>query len=285
MSILGDHVRVIHREEIDGLRVEILQYDELHGSNDPSISQHLYFAQKTGMALRQVRITLLNNDSEIVTEAGALQYFKGNIRAENKVGGFSGLASKIFGKKVNQESLFRPSYIGRGEVYLEPSFSNFLIITHSNVNDHLIMDKGMYYCSSSSMDIGINRVGNMSSAFLGSDGLFQTSVKGRGIVVVEIPVPWSEIREVTLNNETLKVDGTFALMRTGNVSYSVGLANKGLIKSFFSGEGLVETFTGTGKVWLAPTRDSYLGISELIHPVIGNTGSNQNYNNNDDFYG
>lgn len=265
---LGENVRVLDRMEWQGMIFEVLEYTELLGSSDPSISQHLYFSQKTGMRLRQVRISMTRRDNEVVVEAGALQYLKGNIVSENRLGGFGGMAKKMFGNRVNKEEMFRPSYKGVGEIYLEPSFSNFLLVSQDDPTDRLVMDKGMYYCSTGGMDVGISRVKTISSAFLGSDGFFQTSVKGCGITVVEIPVPMSEMRMVELNNETLTVDGTFAVMYEGNIHMTVGLATRGIIRTLFSGDGLVEKFEGTGRVWLAPTRDTYVGISEQAKAVV-----------------
>lgn len=265
---LGDNVVILDSMEWDGMLFEVLEYTELLGSSDPSISQHLYFSQKTGLRLRQVRITMTRPNNEVVVEAGALQYLKGRIKSENKVGGFGGMAKKMFGNKINKEEMFRPSYTGVGEIYLEPSFSNFLLVSLDDPTDRLVMDKGMYYCSTGKMDVGVSRVKTFSSAFLGSDGFFQTSVKGRGIVAVEIPVPMSEMRMVELNNEMLQVDGTFAVMHEGDIHMTVGLASKGIIRTLFSGDGLVEKFEGTGRVWLAPTRDTYVGISEQAKAVV-----------------
>jgi uncharacterized protein (AIM24 family) len=60
-----------------------------------------------------------------------------------------------------------------------------------------------------------------------------------------------------LKDETLQVDGNFAPMRTGRIDFSVEKSTKGLIGTLTSGEGLLQTFRGTGSVWLAPTQDVY----------------------------
>ena len=99
---------------------------------------------------------------------------------------------------------------------------------------------------------------------------FQTQVRGSGIAVFELPVPASEVQCIHLNNETLKVDGNFALMRSGRIEFSVEKSSKGLLGSLSSGEGLLQTFRGTGQVWLAPTQSIYRrmslgGFSRLSH--------------------
>lgn len=53
------------------------------------------------------------------------------------------------------------------------------------------------------------------------------------------------------------MDGNFALMRTGRIDFSVEKSTRSLLGTITSGEGLLQTFRGTGSVWLAPTQDIY----------------------------
>jgi Mitochondrial biogenesis AIM24 len=96
-----------------------------------------------------------------------------------------------------------------------------------------------------------------AKALFGGEGLFQTKVAGSGICVFESPVPADEVLRVDLKNEALRVDGNFALMRTGSIEFSVERSTKGLLGTLTSGEGLLQTFRGTGSVWLAPTQEIY----------------------------
>jgi uncharacterized protein (AIM24 family) len=98
---------------------------------------------------------------------------------------------------------------------------------------------------------------NVPSALFGGEGLFQTRIRGTGICVFESPVPADEVMRIDLKDETLQVDGNFALMRTGRIEFSVEKSTKGIIGTLTSGEGLLQTFRGTGSVWLAPTQHIY----------------------------
>ena len=66
-----------------------------------------------------------------------------------------------------------------------------------------------------------------------------------------------EINAIHLNNDVLKVDGNFAVLRSANLSFSVERSAKTLVGSAVSGEGLVNTYRGTGEIWLAPTIKAY----------------------------
>jgi uncharacterized protein (AIM24 family) len=265
MIYVSEEMKVLDSKTADGIKIEILEYPNLQGAGDPSMAENLYFSQRSGIKLRQVKITLVDSQSEVVTEIGALQYLKGRIKQENKVGGLGGLAKKILGTKLNQEDLFRPSYVGRGEVFLEPSFKHFTIIQMDDAD--IVLDKNMFYCASKNLDITLTTTGNLSSAFLGTDGVFQTRVKGTGLLVVEIPVSFGELIEVDLKDEILQIDGNIALMREASVKFTVRTSTKNIFRTVASGEGLVETYTGDGKVWLAPTLNAY---DQFLNNTQGN---------------
>lgn len=230
-------------------RFDILRYKPLQIAN-------LYNAQKAGARLHQVRVTLQNGS--VITEAGALSFAKGHITADNSVGGgkgAAGLLKNLASSMLTQESTFKPSYTGSGEVFLEPSFDHFLLYQLNN--EEIIVDKGMFVACENSVTVGVAAQKSISAALKGGEGLFQTSLKGYGLVVLLSPVPAHEIMKLQLNNERLQVDGNFAILRNGNISFTVERSAKSIVGSMTSGEGYLQTFTGTGSVWVAPTYSIY----------------------------
>lgn len=262
----GDNYDVLDSATDGSMRVDVLGYSHLNGSRDPQTAASLFLARQAGLQLKQVRVVL--NNGSVVTEAGALHYMRGAIATTSSVGGVSGLGKALFKNITTQESLFTPRYQGKGELYLEPSFGFYMI--YQLRNEEIIADKGLFYCGSGSLEVGSVAQKNLSSALMGGEGFFQVSVRGSGLCVFAIPVPVQELKRVELNNDTLKVDGNFALMRTGKLNFTVEKSTKGLLGSFTSGEGLLQTFRGTGTVWLAPTQAIYSrismgGLSSLAH--------------------
>ncbi len=250
---MTDQVQTIQSMDGNGSRVSILEYQQLIGSNSLESARTLYFAAQSGMRLRQVFIQI--NACEVVLEAGALQYMKGNIVMETKSGGLGGLVTKIAASALTNESTFRPRYKGVGEIMLEPAFAHFLLIKLNG--EEMITDKGMFYASEGTVNVGVAMQKNISSALFGNEGFFQTRISGTGWVVLASPVPLAEIRKVVLNNEKLQVDGNFALLRKGKIEFKVEKSSKSIFGTARSGEGLLQTFAGTGEVWLAPTQDIY----------------------------
>ena len=79
-----------------------------------------------------------------------------------------------------------------------------------------------------------------------------------GVVILECSVPKSEIVECEISKgQELKVDGNFAIARTKGVNFSVTKSDKSLFGSAINGEGFLNTFSGEGKVWIAPTQPMY----------------------------
>jgi uncharacterized protein (AIM24 family) len=253
MAKAAEALSIVQFMDGEEARFEVIQYDHLSGSDNAQLSSLLFHAQQSGMRLKQVRVIL--NGGEVVTEAGALHFMKGHIRSENKVGGLAGLARRLTTNLLTKETVFRPSYSGAGEIFLEPSFGHFILMRLDG--EEMIVDKGMFYCCDATIDVGVASQRNLSSGFYGGEGWFQTRLKGTGVCVLASSVPESEIIRCELHNEKLQVDGNFTLLRKGNISFSVEKSSKTILGSITSGEGLLQTFSGTGEVWLAPTQAIY----------------------------
>ncbi|MBW4644409.1 MAG: AIM24 family protein [Goleter apudmare HA4340-LM2] len=191
-------------------------------------------------SLHLVKITLQNET--VRTESGAMYYMRGNIVMESKAPSAGGFLKSL----ATGENIFRPTYKGTGELYLEPSLSGYHILELDG--NEWILDSGAYWASDGGVEIGIER-NKLISGFIGGEGLFQTKVKGRGKVVMVAQGP---VEVVNLRNDRLVVDGNFAIARTSNLNYRVEKATKSLLGSMTSGEFLVNTFEGTGTVLLAP---------------------------------
>jgi uncharacterized protein (AIM24 family) len=85
------------------------------------VAEKLFFAQKSNIKLRQVRVTLKN--SSLTAEAGALQFMKGNITLKSLGGnGAKGFLKGLASSVLTNESAIKPQYQGSGVIYLEPSF-------------------------------------------------------------------------------------------------------------------------------------------------------------------
>lgn len=247
------NISVIDSAMTNNVKIEVLQYDKLKGVTPTHMAMNLHYMEQNDVKVRQV-VCYMNNGS-VTTEAGAMSYYQGPI---NMVSGVTAgnVIGKMFKGAVTGESLSQPVYNGSGMLVLEPSFKHFHLIELKQ-GEHIVVDKGMFYCATGGVKVEPFLLRSVSSAVLGGEGFFQISLSGEGIVVLETIVPMEEIEVINLNNDVLKVDGNFAILRTGTLEFTVERSAKTLIGSAVSGEGLVNVYRGTGQVWLAPILKVY----------------------------
>ena len=248
--------RVVERLGRGGTTFELLEYAPLAGSEPAGVAEQCFTLNRAGVRLRQLRVTLA--DDAVRTEPGALQYVKGRVTMESNTGtgeGLGGLFKGALAAARTGETLFKPLYRGTGELMLEPTFGHFWL--HELAGETLYADQGLFFCCEDSVKVEAHKVESFSARMAGGEGRYQTKVSGSGLVVFRIPVPRSEIVELTREDETLQVDGTFALLRTAGVQFSVERASNSFAGAVTSGEGLLQTFRGTGRVWIAPTQPLY----------------------------
>lgn len=279
-SVVGtrENIKIIDSYDYSkyGLRVEVMEYQKLLGCTNIHAAQSLWFMNEENIKCRQIALYLSNGAVKI--ESGAMSYYQGNLECTTGINSAGKLINQMLTGKLTGERTIMPEYKGSGLLVLEPSFKHFVCVELEQ-GERLVCDNGMFYAASSSVAIQPCFAGGLTGTIAGGEGIFQQEIVGPGLVVLELPVPMCEVNKVKLNNDVLKVDGNFALLRTGDISMNVERSSKTLIGSAVNGEGLVNVYRGTGEVWLAPTLKVYDAIA-LARNYSGNiTGVNMNTGN------
>lgn len=198
--------------------------------------------QSRGEKLRQVRMKI--NDSGVLVQPGDLQCMKGPIQIEVQQNAPS--PSKGFFKSVGTgEASFTSRYSGKqGEIYLDPAYKYFYML--ELCEETLILGDGMFYCCDDSIEVSVHVNKNVAVGLLTADGFRQPKISGSGIAILESNVPFDEVLIYELKDDTLKVDGNLSIVIRGDIETRIEKSKK---------EGYLQTFTGTGEVWLAPTKN------------------------------
>ncbi len=197
------------------------------------------------------------SNSAVRYESGGMYYMQGNLDMEANLPSAGGFLKSM----VTRESVVKPVIKGSGTVWFEPSFGNFTIMELKG--EEWILDKGAYYASEMGIEIGSFTNKSISGLFSG-EGFFQTKVNGHGKIVMLSNGP---LETIELNNGKLVVDGSFAVARQSSVQLTVAKANKGIFGTMISGEGIVNTFTGTGKVLIAPAANRYITLVNYLSSI------------------
>lgn len=267
----------IDSAENSKLKVEIMAYTTLAGSDDIDVAAKIFLLNEARVRSKMVKFTLKEHTT-IKIEPGALYFMKGNLELESKIQG--GLAKGLFRKFTSGETLFQSTITGTGEVYLEPSFGYYLLLKLNG--ERFICDKGAYVASSGDVQVNAEAQKNVSSALAGGEGFFQTALESdseEALVVLKSPAPMEELMTVELEkNEKLTVDGNFALARTSQVQFRAEKSGGSFLQTLTSGELLLQTFTGPGIVFIAPTEPVYDFVSSIVEQSKINGQRNQSSN-------
>lgn len=211
-----------------------------------------YFMSKMNVRRRQVVIDINRNHSAVI-QAGAMQWMGGNVQATTGVKGIGDLFGKALKGAVTKETAVKPEYVGEGLLVLEPTYKYIILQDVSKWGAFgMTIEDGMFLACDANVKRNIVARKNVSSAVLGGEGLFNMSLQGRGVVALESNVPESELIEVELENDELKIDGNLAVCWSSNLDFTVERTTKTLVGSAVSGEGLVNVYRGTGKVLMSP---------------------------------
>ncbi len=230
----------------------VLEYD-----HDVSVSEgtaiNAYFASKMNVRKRQVIAELKGNG--VIVQAGAMQLMLGPVEAATNVTGAGDLLKKMVGSKVTGESTIKPQYTGNGLLVLEPTYKYILLEDLDNWNGNMVIEDGMFLACDNTVGMSVTARSTLSSAVLGQEGLFNTALTGKGTVVLESPVPASELIVVDLENDVVKIDGNMAIAWSNTLKFTVERTTKTLVGSAASGEGLVNVYRGTGRILIAPVAE------------------------------
>ena len=210
-----------------------------------------YFMREMNVLRRQLMVKLTGEHGAVI-QAGAMQWMAGNVNATTGVKGVGDLFGKTFRGITSEETIIKPEYQGNGILMLEPTYKYILLEDISSWEGGLVMENGMFLACYDNVKHKIQPLKTVSSMMLGGEKFFNLKLVGNGICALESNVPRTEIIEVRLQNDVLKIDGSFAICWSGNLEFTVERAGKTLMGSYASGEGLVNTYFGTGKVWISP---------------------------------
>lgn len=217
-------------------------------SNAPQNISEEFYMVNVGIRRRQLFVQL-DGTKSLVMQSGELLWAAGDIKLNTGVKSTGDFFSKFFRGKVSGETVIKPEYHGVGVIALEPTY-NFIILQDvaSWGEEGMVIEDGMFLASDGTVEHSTKARSNISSAVLGNEGLFNLRLSGKGVVALESAIPQSELIEIELVDDVLKIDGTYAVCWSASLDFSVEMSSESIIGSLVNGEGLVNVYRGTGKV-------------------------------------
>ena len=104
----------------------------------PGNAQLAYFCNEMNVRKRQVICEV--GLSPITTQAGAMQWTVGNVKANTGIKGMGDLFGKALRGSVTGESAIKPEYAGTGTLVLEPTYKHLILIDLADWNGSIVLD-------------------------------------------------------------------------------------------------------------------------------------------------
>ena len=240
-------------------------------SVDPTSASIAYFMQEMNCRKRQVLCNL--NGNSVKVQAGAMQWTAGSVSIDSGIKGAKDFFGKALKGFATGESTAKPIYRGDGYVMFEPTYKYIILEDISNWGSGMVLDDGLFLACDSTIQEEVVSRSNLSSALLGGEGLFNLSLSGQGIAVLESSVPREELIEIELSNDEVRIDGNMAIAWSKSLQFTVEKSTKTLLGSLASGEGVVNVYRGTGKILMAPVAFGTLMSTSNSSEEPGKTSS------------
>ncbi len=189
-------------------------------------------------------------------EASSMASMDSNVKMKTK---FKGGISRF----LTGESLFINEFTAQGgaaEIKIAPASPGDMI--HYNLkNENLYIQNSAFVASA--MTVNVESKWQGFKGFFSGEGLFLAKCSGEGDVWLN---SYGGIVEIDVAQDPYLVDTGHVVAFTEGLSYSVRKAG-GYKSFFFSGEGFVCEFTGTGKVWIQSRKiPSFAGWLQPFRP-------------------
>ncbi|NLE95713.1 MAG: TIGR00266 family protein [Dehalococcoidia bacterium] len=200
---------------------------------------------------------MLDAGEEVVAESGAMVSMSSGIEMETNMKGglLSGLKRSILGGESFFINTFRAA--SAGEVMFAPPLPGDIM--HVDMTGSSLLVQSTSFLASSAQLL-VDTKWSGAKGFFAKEGLFLLKVSGRGDLFLS---SYGAIHEVTLGpGQQYTLDNGHMVAFDESVSYTVRRVG-GMKSTLFSGEGLVCTFTGPGRV-LLQTRSEDAFLSWLI---------------------
>jgi uncharacterized protein (TIGR00266 family) len=208
----------------------------------------------------------LDAGESVRAEAGAMVSYSDGVSVETSASG--GVLGSLKRSVLGGESFFQNTFTAEtaGEVTLAPPLAGD-IVEYELDGESILVQSGSYMASDTEVEIDTKFGGGRS--FFGGEGLFLLKATGTGPVYLS---SYGAIHEVELDaGEEYTVDTGHIVAFEESASFDVRRVG-GLKSTLFSGEGLVCTFTGPGKVWLQ-TRSQDALLAWLIPKLPTSNGN------------
>lgn len=230
---------------------------------------NLELVGETGFQMAKIH---LGNGEVVKIENGAMVYMQ-DVKLEGKLNskkkGLGGLLGAIGRSLLSDESMFITQVVGTapdGVVAIAPGVPGRIVKLEVGARQYRLND-GAFFAADDSVNYTMQKQNLSQAAFGGSGGLFVMETEGQGDLLVST---FGDL--VTLEctpDRPISIDNEHVVAWDSTLNYSIEVASGTF--GFTTGEGLVNKFTGNGKI-LIQTRNLH-SLADAINPFLPDKSS------------
>ncbi len=206
----------------------------------------------SNMQFPLVEIALELGESAYIQQ-GSMVYHTPSVSLNTKLNARSGsglgkLVGALGRSVVSGESMFITQAISssdKGKLALAPSMPGQVIALELGAHQYRLND-GAFLALDGSAQYKMERQSVGRALFGGQGGFFVMTTEGEGTLLAN---SFGSIKKIELVNDELTIDNAHVVAWSRDLDYNIHLEN-GFLQSIGTGEGIVNTFRGTGTIYV-----------------------------------
>ena len=209
------------------------------------------FSMDSQMQFPLVELSL-NQGETVYIQRGSMVYHTSNVNLNtqlNASGSGLGRFVKAVGRSmVSGESTFITQAVAEsdnGNLALAPDTPGQVIALELGEKQYRLND-GAFLALDGTAFYTMERQSIGKALFGGQGGLFVMTTKGQGTLLANA---FGSIKKIELQNQEITIDNAHVVAWSQSLDYNIHLEN-GFWQSIGTGEGVVNTFRGTGEVYV-----------------------------------
>ena len=211
----------------------------------------------------------LEPGEKVFIQRGSMVYHSTSIKLNTKVNGTGAGIGKLIravGRSITSGESFwiTEAQASRttGKLAIAPALPGEVLPLKLGKEQYRIND-GKFLAMDGSASYSMKKQSVGRAIFSGTGGFFVMTTSGEGTVLCNA---YGSIKKITLNNDEITIDNNHVVAWSTGLDYDIHFDN-GFIQSIGTGEGIVNTFKGSGEVYIQSLNlETFAGILDELIP-------------------
>ena len=236
------------------------------------VDNRMKYKIDSNMQFPLVEIALETGESAYIQQ-GSMVYHTSSVSLNTRVNGRgSGLGKMIgaLGRAITSgESFFITEAVSSGQdglLALAPSMPGQVIALELGEKQYRLND-GAFLAMDGSANYKMEHQSVGRAFFGGQGGFFVMTTEGQGTLLAN---SFGSIKKIELVNQEMTIDNAHVVAWSWDLDYDIHLEN-GFLQSIGTGEGVVNTFRGTGEIYVQSLNvETFANVLEPYLPTSSN---------------